>query len=148
MTDELDRIDGIARPSAVVSFLFPRPAERSVGGILRWWESRRLPYNLVVGASGTLTLAAAAIVGSLPPHAPGFRFFWMPVAVYAVMANLCYTFGSVVELVVNRLWGRDLLPVGPTLWRMGLTFSVGLTLGLPLILITVSWVLRVLGVIA
>lgn len=145
MTDELDRYDEAAPPSALAGFLYPQPAERSAGGILRWWESRRIPFNLVVGGSGALSIAAISLAASLPPNAPGFTFFWVPVVAYGVLANICFTFGSVVELILEKLWGRDVLPAGPALWRMGLTFSVGLTLGLPLIMIVIGWVFRVVG---
>lgn len=118
-----------------------------MGGILRWWESRRIPFNLVVGGSGLTAIAAAMLVASLPPAAPGFGMSWVPVVVYGVMANLCFTLGPAIEIALEKLWGKDVLPAGPVLWRMGLTFSIGLTLGLPLILLAVGWVFRVLGVL-
>ena len=34
--------------SAITEFLFPAPAKRTVGGIVTWWEKRRLAYNVVV----------------------------------------------------------------------------------------------------
>ncbi len=37
----------------LTEFLFPAPARRSVSGIVRWWESRRLAYNVLVGGAGT-----------------------------------------------------------------------------------------------
>ncbi|MFV1988810.1 MAG: S8 family serine peptidase, partial [Gemmatimonadota bacterium] len=54
-----------------------------------------------------------------------------------VFANIAYTLGSVVEVTVNNRWGRKLLPVGPVLFRQGVLFSVGLTLVLPTIILTI-----------
>lgn len=50
-------------------------------------------------------------------------------------ANVCYLLGPVAETLAYRLLGEDLLPVGPALYRMGLTFSVGLAL-FPALLVT------------
>jgi hypothetical protein len=40
------------------------------------------------------------------------------------------------------MWGRGLLPTGPALFRMGLTFSVGLAL-FPALLMMFVWVARI-----
>jgi hypothetical protein len=134
--------------SALTEFLFPAPAERSAGAIVRWWESRRLAYNLIVGGTGLCTLSAVALIGWLPPH-PYPAHFGPPlgiVALYAVAANGCYLLGPLVELGAQKLWGRTVLPIGPALYRMGLTFSVGLTL-LPVLLFLIEWVFRIVRTI-
>lgn len=128
----------------LVEFLFPAPARRATGAILRWWEGRRLAYNAVVGTAGLLSGAAFTVITSLPPHPHADGFPPLPVIlVFGVAANICYTLGPVVELVVGRVWGRRLLPVGPTLFRMGLTFSVGLAL-LPVLVAGFDWGFRIL----
>ena len=49
--------------SALTRVLFPAPAEvRNTGGIFRWWESRRLTFNIVVGGAGLVTLAAMKVI--------------------------------------------------------------------------------------
>jgi hypothetical protein len=58
------------------------------------------------------------------------------------MANACYLLGPTVEVVLQKLWGDKLLPVGPSIFRMGLTFSVGLAL-LPALLASILWVAQV-----
>jgi hypothetical protein len=58
------------------------------------------------------------------------------------MANVCYLLGPTIEIALQELWGDKLLPVGPGLFRMGLTFSVGLAL-FPALLFTIAWVVRV-----
>jgi hypothetical protein len=131
----------------ITEFLFPAPAPRTVGGIVRWWESRRLKYNLIVGAAGLTSTAVVAILTFLPPDAHGIQGpigEFLPIAVvFGVAANVCYTLGPMVELMLEKLWGRRALPTGPTLFRMGLTFSVGLAL-LPTLIAGADWVFRIL----
>ena len=67
---------------------------------------------------------------------------WLPILVFGVMANVCYLLGPTAELLIEKLWGPKVLPTGPTLFRMGLTFSVGLAL-FPALLTTIGWVLRI-----
>ena len=113
--------------ASLTEFLFPAPAPRRTGAIIQWWERRRLFYNTVVGAAGlvsmgTLTVAAALLNGTLE------MVPWQPAVVFGIMANLCYLLGPAAEIAVHVLWGRSVLPVGPALYRIGLTFSVGLAL--------------------
>ena len=53
--------------------------------------------------------------------------------------------GDPVECCANKVWGGEVLPVGPHLFRAGLIFSVGLTLVLPMILMAFFFVVRVVG---
>jgi len=132
--------------AALGDFLYPEPAERRPGAIIRWWERRRLPFNLIVGGSGLASIGVAILFALLPPST-GVTFVgfpWMGVLVYGLLANLCYSLGPATELLVDRLWGRRVLPIGPTLFRAGLTLSVGLTLVVPTILFTIAWVVRII----
>jgi hypothetical protein len=128
--------------TALTDFLFPAPAPRSTPGILRWWESRRLKYNVIVGACGVFSLSAIRILTWLPPRAHREFLPLGLVIVFGVMANVCYLMGPAVEIGVEKLWGRKTLPVGPTLFRMGLTFSVGLAL-LPTLFAGLDWGFRI-----
>jgi hypothetical protein len=115
--------------SALVEFLFPAPDQRRTArSLLSWWESRRLKYNLIVGSFGLFSLGFMYIVWSLPPEAHPMPFIWRPILAFGVMANVCYSAGWLAELTLEKLWGRKALPAGPTLFRQGLSFSVGLTL--------------------
>lgn len=130
--------------TALTEFLFPTPAQRNVASIVTWWEKRRLPYNLMVGAAGLASALWIPIAELLAPGGAGFIFVpWQPIVLFAVGANVFYTLGSVVESVVHKVWGNELLPIGPGLYRMGLTFSVGLAL-LPGMLFTISLIVRVI----
>jgi hypothetical protein len=41
--------------------------------------------------------------------------------------------------LIDKVWGRTVLPAGPSLYRMGLTFSVGLAL-FPTLIMTIAFV--------
>lgn len=131
--------------SHLTEFLFPAPARRSTGAILIWWEKRRLVYNLFVGAAGLCSLGWMLTLSILPGGHGFMRGFpWIGVAAFAVMANVCYLLGPVAEILIHKLWGRSILPTGPALYRMGLTFSVGLAL-FPALLLTIAWVIRLVA---
>jgi len=131
--------------SSLVEVLYPVPdLRRTPLSTLRWWESRRLVFNKAVGAAGLVTLAGVSFFAALPPHSSSLLApeMLIAVAVYAVLANGCYTLGSLTELVARRVWGRSAPDIGPILFRQGLIFSVGLTL-LPLLLSVFLWIARV-----
>ncbi len=114
--------------TALARLLFPAPAvRRSPEVIVGWWERRRPVYNVIVGATGLLSWGVVELLAWLPPNRQG-HLPWQLILVFGIGANVCYTFGSVVESLLARVWGDELLPVGPTLWRHGLVFSVGLSL--------------------
>ena len=129
----------------LADFLYPEPAERRVGAIIGWWEKRRLPYNLIVGATGLVTMtfgaALTAVVATLQPVDLVRAVIW-----WAVWANVCYSLGPVAEIALEKLFGRRLLPTGPLFFRAGVTIAVGVTL-LPIIPLTIGFILRFFGVI-
>jgi hypothetical protein len=148
MSDEtLSRFDSPVPPRTIADFLYPVPAARRPGAIIRWWEARRIPFNLIVGASGVVSLGIISLISILPPSAHGFSIPFLAIVVYGVLANLCYSLGPTVELTVEKLSGGRVLPTGPLLLRAGLTFSVGLTLVLPVILVVIGWIVRVIGLV-
>jgi hypothetical protein len=131
----------------IVDLLFPPPAyRRSSLGLLRWWEARRLHYNVTVGSAGLVTLALVWLFGALPPAASNQVIPLRVVVAYAILANVCYTFGWLTELGVERMWGNRAPLMGPALFRQGLSFSVGLTL-LPVVLAGLYWLIRLAGVL-
>jgi hypothetical protein len=133
---------------SLAEFLYAPPAKRSTPAILAWWERRRLAYNAFVGAAGLVSLGTVGVAGVLLGEAANFGGLLVGAAVFGVMANLCYFLGPATEVVLEKLWGRRVLPAGPVLYRMGLTFSVGLALFptlLAVMLMTARVVLGVLG---
>ncbi len=130
--------------SALTRLLFPAPAEvRSTTSIFRWWESRRLTFNVIVGGAGLITLAAVKLIALLPPLSMSMPVAWPGVLVYGFFANLFYSFGFVTEAAMQRAWREETPRVGPALFRQGLVFSVGLTL-FPIALMSINWVFQVL----
>jgi hypothetical protein len=139
MSEQIDSYEGPRGHGALVRLLYPAPAERRAGSIIKWWEKRRLSYNLIVGASGLATLGVHTLVHGVPPDTAG------AVLAVGIFANVAFTLGSIVEITVNNLWGRKVLSVGPVLFRQGVLFSVGLTLVLPMIVLTIGAIARTLG---
>lgn len=130
--------------SALTRLLFPAPAEmRSTTAIFRWWESRRLTFNIAVGATGLVTLGAIKAIALLPPLSANVTVIWPAVAAYGVFANLFYSLGFVTEATMQRAWHDDTPRVGPALFRQGLVFSIGLTL-FPVALMGINYGFHVL----
>jgi hypothetical protein len=126
----------------LTEFLFAAPASRSTPAIITWWERRRLAYNACVGAAGLVSLGTVGFVNALTGGDAMFPEALVVAAVFGVAANICYCFGPAAELLFEKLWGRRVLPTGPMLYRMGLTFSVGLAL-FPTLLTLMMGVVRV-----
>jgi hypothetical protein len=132
--------------SAVTKFFFaPVPEERSTWAVINWWESRRAVYNLAVGFTGAFSLGVANLIALLPPNPVRIGFPWGIVLAYAVIANICYSFGPLADALIRREWGDRYAVVGPVLFRYGFVFSVGLSL-LPMAVAGLGWVARLFGV--
>lgn len=130
---------------ALTRFLFPAPAPRTVGGILAWWERRRPAYNLIVGGAGVVSLLGFVPLVALTGEGfPPLGFLWPPIVAVGLAANLFYCLGPAMEIAATKVWGDELLPPGPVLYRMGLTFSVGLMF-VPLMMVLLVWVARIIG---
>ncbi|HET9424947.1 MAG TPA: hypothetical protein VFO55_06200 [Gemmatimonadaceae bacterium] len=128
--------------SLMSEVLFPLPAHRRTAmGILTWWESRRLVYNTIVGTTGLVSLALMGMISLVPPGVPNVMPPWQAILAYGGLANICYTLGPAIEIALQRLWKDRVLPVGPVLFRQGLSFSIGLTL-LPVAVVSVGWLVR------
>jgi hypothetical protein len=112
------------------------PALCSRGDLLKWWEARRLRYNLLVGAVGVVTWVLVLFVGSMAVK-PGEDFeepIMMIIGpiIYGVLANICFSFGWIVDAMFYRGRPRTFL------YKTGLTFSMILT-ALPGIWAVVAW---------
>lgn len=131
--------------SRLVEFLYPLPEPRSSPwSLLSWWESRRPAFNAIVGGTGLVTVGVVRLISSLPPNPWGVTLLQeLPVVIaYAVLANIAYTGGFFTELVMRKFLGEGAPRPGPALLRMGLTFSVGLTL-FPAAIAAIDWVVRI-----
>ena len=109
---------------------------RSAWQVIAWWEARRIPFNLIVGVTGILTssvfLTTAFISERLfgvpigMPDPPIFAV--LGVVVFAVGANVCYTGGWIVELIVRRAWPDQSEQFGTLTFTLGLLIAVVVTL--------------------
>ena len=105
---------------------------------IAWWEMRRLPYNLLVGAAGIVSLAFVLISGAIAEKMTGLPF-GMPdpplfalagILVYGILANVCYTGGWIAELLAAKIWGNAGSSFGIISFTLGLLFSLFLTLSI------------------
>lgn len=120
--------------------------------IIIWWELRRIPFNLLVGLAGIVTLAVILAVAAIASEKfgeplglpdPPFIALFMVIG-YAVAANLCYTGGWVAEILARRLWGPDQAEHFAVIsFFFGLLFAAGLTLA-PSVLFTFLLILRLI----
>jgi hypothetical protein len=109
------------------SWFFRSPdAPVSAWRVLAWWECRRIPFNVMVGAYGLLCLSlffwAITTSGRLAPGEDAVE----PMAILAAPfgINLLYTLGWLVELPA-RAFKPDLTPrFGPRLLMLGLGLGV------------------------
>jgi hypothetical protein len=112
----------------------PTNAREAIG----WWETRRIPFNLIVGIAGILSIVVVCIVGlgsyflfdggvgdfGIPPP----LFLVVEVLLFGIMANVFFTGGWLVELIVRKLWPREADRFATLTFSLGLIFSVFLTL--------------------
>lgn len=107
-----------------------------------WWEARRIPFNIIVGAAGAVSgiaLLAMGLVGELLFNVPfGLPdppiFAVVAVVFYAVAANVCFTGGWVAELIVRRTWPNESDGFATLSFTLGLGFAVVVTLLPPVII--------------
>ena len=119
--------------------------------IVGWWELRRIPYNLIVGACGIFTSVITIIVAAIAsehfneplglPDPPAIAFF--AVLFYGAMANICYTGGWITEISVRAFWREQAGEFGQIAFALGLLFSILLTLA-PAALFSFLLILRLL----
>jgi hypothetical protein len=124
----------------------------STRAVIGWWETRRIPYNLIVGSAGILTCIVIAIVGIGSniffnsdfglPDPPLFAIFG--VIIYGILANFCFTGGWLAELIVQRAWPEEANRFATTSFSLGLFLSVLLTLT-PAILVGVVGIFKLVS---
>jgi ankyrin repeat protein len=103
--------------------------------IIGWWELRRIPYNIIVGVSGIVSILVALAGAALSDlifrkavlGAPGFGFIVLAVA-YPIMANVCFTGGWITEILARRIKKEAASHLGSLAFTLGTLFSIALTL--------------------
>ncbi len=109
------------------SWLFSSPKNPdSPHEVIVWWEIRRLPFNLIIGAYGAVCLviffAAITTSGHLQPWEDAIE----PLALIAApfVANALYTLGWIVELTYRSIEQGVSPRFGPRLFKVGLALSL------------------------
>jgi len=94
--------------------------------VILWWELRRIPFNLLIGAYGALCLVlfywAITSSGHLQPGEDAVEPLALIAAAFA--ANACYTLGWLLELPVRLLMPALSAQFGAVLLKLGIGFSL------------------------
>jgi hypothetical protein len=130
-----------------IAWFFSRPSKPlSRLQIVAWWEARRVPYNLIVGSIGVVSLLLFSLfIGLTHELKPGedaiepMALFVAPIAV-----NICYTAGWIVELISDAIRRKGSSPIGPLLLKLGVGLSVFIV-SAPSITWFVIWTVRSMG---
>ena len=111
--------------------LFLTVKRMTTAQVIRWWELRRLLYNLVLLITGVATIAGmewlmnkAVPLGEDAIEPMALVLF---TGLYGIAANVCYTLGWISELVSRRRNPERARVLGRRLFRWGLIFSCALT---------------------
>jgi hypothetical protein len=116
----MKKLSGISK-----SWLFTVPdRERTPSEIILWWESRRIPYNLIVGLFGLISLGIIALIEINSPYAMGTGFPLLCIIFFGLGANVFYTGGWIVELLARGMSKEPSRNLGSQLLLAGLVFSV------------------------
>jgi hypothetical protein len=103
----------------------------SSGQVILWWEWRRLLYNLLLLLVGFASIAGFFFLmdKAIPPgeDAEEPAGLLLGVIAYAILVNLCYTLGSIVELIGRGTDPSSARERGKKTFRVGLAFSCLLT---------------------
>jgi hypothetical protein len=106
------------------------PENRSNKEIIRWWEQRRVFYNVVMLVAGCCTILLALILKEIVAN-DLFNVI-PPVLVFALSANLFYTLGWVVEIACKKyMQDKEIIQrAGPVLFIAGVSFSILFTIAI------------------
>jgi hypothetical protein len=116
----MKKLPGIAK-----SWLFTVPdCERTSSEIVLWWEYRRIPYNLIVGLFGLISLGVMALIEINTPYAMDMGSPLLGIILFGLGANVFYTGGWIAELLARGIGKEPSRNLGPQLLLAGLVFSV------------------------
>jgi hypothetical protein len=119
--------------------LFTVPdADRNWWEIILWWELRRIPYNLIVGLCGLLSLLLVGLISMASSFDLDLDSPLLQILFFGFAANLFYTGGWIAELLARRFWVERAQNLGPQLLLIGLAFSLMLDFS-PVAILLVSW---------
>jgi hypothetical protein len=125
---------------------------KSAKDAIGWWETRRRPFNLIVGSAGILTCIVVSVVAlgdySLFDGEFGFPdsplFAVAGIVLYGVFANVCFSISWLAELIVRKIRPGEADRFSTVSLSRGLIFSVLLTLS-PAIVIGSAGIFGLIG---
>jgi len=99
----------------------PGRLPESFSTALRFWEPRRIVYNVVLAG-----FVVGWVVGSWPHFQPAFTLInAFQLAVLAVLANICYCAAYIAEMVMQPICaGANWLRWRSALWVVGTVLAV------------------------
>ncbi len=118
--------------------------DQSPWRIITWWEKRRIPYNLIIGALGFISLLLFFLFitksGELKPGEDAVE----PMALFMapIFMNIGYTLGWFVEVMLRIFQRKKFRRISRELFQVGLFLSVAVV-----ILPSAFWFLRFLWMI-
>jgi ABC-type branched-subunit amino acid transport system permease subunit len=120
--------------------------------VIGWWEARRVPFNLIVGSAGIVSVAVVSVVGLGAyflfnsdfglPDPPLFAVFG--VIFFALVVNICYTGGWIVELVIRTVWPEQADRFAELSLSLGVLLTILVTL-LPGIVVGAAGIFGLVG---
>ena len=111
--------------------------------VIAWWEIRRIPYNIIVGVVGFISLMLFFLFIDLAHELKPGEDAVEPMALFAapILLNICYTAGWICELFLRLVWREKSPVVGPTLFKLGLSASLFAAV-LPALMWFFIWIVR------
>ena len=105
--------------------LFAKPdSQRTAGGIIRWWEARRLHYNVIVFGWALLLALIASFWRGWHHEIWGFDSLALYLLFFQFPANVWYTGGLIVDLILKKALRLPSQGFGPGALRFGIAFSL------------------------
>jgi type III secretory pathway component EscT len=110
----------------IVGWLFASPKSPRPWNVLVWWEARRLPFNLIVGAYAGVCFAVFAWAITTSGHFQRGEDVVEPILLIAApfAINALYTLGWLLELSVQCVAPSLSTRFGPTLLKVGLVLGL------------------------
>jgi len=145
----MQKLFGMVRGSMLCARNMPIVSARQAIG---WWEARRVPFNLIIGSAGIVSVAVVSVVGLGAaflfnsdfglPDPPLFALFG--VIIYALIVNICYTGGWIVEIVIRTVWPEQADRFATLSLSLGLLLTILVTL-LPGIVVGAAGIFGLVG---
>ena len=118
------------------SVLAADPHDKSNKEVIRWWEQRRILYNIVMLAAGSATILLALLLREIA--FTDLMNVFPPVLIVALSANLFYTLGWIMEIVCRKFIREKevVQKAGPILFIAGISLSILFTFAIDIALLT------------